>query len=236
MVDTRYMNRGSGFFCDKFDNVFANEFLYKKAWYHFGKELSECLVNKLLIERNMADCLAGTILARMDYKYNTIHNPLFVLSMLDFAKKHRIMLEDWEELAIWFSHCVYMDGEVSHITYSKPYWFIENLMFVYVNSTKHPVFALIERTMKTLDNVKEPYSQKVYDLLNWYLASSSHSYESVFKLERRLSKNVNYLHDRAKIIDAKLISGDTFKSAEMSRFNKVFENNEIKFRKLYPVI
>ena len=103
--------------------------------------------------------IAESVYHRMIDTRLTYHNPVHILSMLQFAKIHGINLAWWEEIAIWFHDSVYVPGQQE----GKNEWasskFMEAMMSPYVANDKLNIISssIIYTAYHTHKNVPGKY-------------------------------------------------------------------------------
>ena len=74
----------------------------------FVFNLADFLNGKLDQDMNTAFAIAKAVFDRMSDSSLHYHTPVHVLGMLLFAYKNGLVLEDWEQLAIWFHAAIVM--------------------------------------------------------------------------------------------------------------------------------
>jgi len=76
----------------------------------FVFNLADFLNGRFKVDLDTAFSIAKAVFTRMSSPELHFHTPVHVLSLFRFAFDHKIPLEDWERLAIWFHDSIYIPG------------------------------------------------------------------------------------------------------------------------------
>jgi len=97
-------------YCDyffDFNGPGTTQLMREQVAQDFIFNCSHFLRYRLNIECGLANIIAKSLFHRMTHDRLHYHTPVHILSIFLFAQFHKIELEDWERLAIWFHDAIY---------------------------------------------------------------------------------------------------------------------------------
>lgn len=157
------------------------------------------------------------------------HNPVHVMCMLDFAKKHNIFINQVDELAIWFHDSVYWPQATGGKNEQDSAEFMTSCLHTIVNHHQLSVAAnRILATAKHLEATADSLDTTVLDL---DLCSFSFDREIYIQVAGYIQKEFDYvertkfLEGRKKFLESLISKGFVYRSEAFQKFEAKAQEN-----------
>jgi len=195
----------------------------------FTYRMEKFLMNSYNMRFTLSHAIADATFARMSDLSLHYHTPVHVLAIFDFAAKHGIKLQPWEELAIWFHDSVYDVNNIPGDNERLSADFMYAMVRPYVKDAYDASAAIVQTSCHLEPTCPEKYA-KILDLDMCGFATPRPLHktitQAIFEEYHYCGATLTTFNEgRKKFLSKLLAKGPIYRTAAFAQFEPLAQEN-----------